>query len=106
MKTKFLAVIVAFVFASCGGSSSEPSYPSPGGYSNTGGSNVNFGSRSSNHTDVEFRRTSYGCDECGCTGYWGKYHYLSHKYEGPCQNSDGYGHRCNHTPKEHGLPEY
>lgn len=47
MKTKFLAVIVAFVFASCGGSSSEPSYPSPGGYGNTGGSNVSFRSESS-----------------------------------------------------------
>lgn len=45
MKTKFLVAIIAFVFISCGGSSSDSYYPSSEHSGGTGGSNVSFKSK-------------------------------------------------------------
>ena len=42
MKTKFLAAIVAFVFISCGGSSSDSYYSSSESSGGTSGSNISF----------------------------------------------------------------
>ena len=41
---------------------------------------------------------------CKCDGYVG-YETPSGAYKGPCQNSDGWGHTCGHSPREHGLRE-
>ena len=54
-----------------------------------------------------FVKTKYGCSICtsgnnGCKGYWGIYH-TDGTYEGNCQNSDGWGHKCGHSPEKHGL---
>lgn len=39
---------------------------------------------------------------CRCSAYIG-YQTPSGSYTGKCQNSDGWGHTCNHSPEEHGL---
>jgi len=39
---------------------------------------------------------------CRCNAYIG-YQTPSGTYTGKCQNSDGWGHTCNHSPEEHGL---
>ena len=51
-----------------------------------------------------FVKTSYRCGRgsCKCSGYWGIKHHNG-TYEGSCRNSDGYGHTCGHSPKDHGL---
>ncbi len=53
-----------------------------------------------------FVKTKNKCKICksgnGCSGYWGIYH-SNGTYEGTCQNSDGWGHRCGHGPEKHGL---
>lgn len=41
---------------------------------------------------------------CNCRAYIG-YQLPNGRYSGKCQNSDGWGHTCGHSPKEHGLPE-
>ena len=46
--------------------------------------------------------TSYDCDECSCDGYYG-YKHTNGTYEGACQNTDKWGHRCGHSPEDHGL---
>lgn len=50
----------------------------------------------------KFVKTRYRCDKCGCSGYWG-YQHSNGTYEGGCQNTDGWGHRCGHSPEHHGL---
>ena len=49
-----------------------------------------------------FVKTSARCGKCSCTGYWG-YRHNNGTYEGSCQNSDGHGHTCGHSPQNHGL---
>ena len=39
---------------------------------------------------------------CRCSAYIG-YQTPSGRYVGKCENSDGWGHRCNHSPEDHGL---
>lgn len=41
---------------------------------------------------------------CQCRAYIG-YLTPSGLYKGACENNDGWGHRCGHSPKEHGLKE-
>ena len=59
-------------------------------------------------TDIEqqdrktFVKTRARCNKCQCSGYWGYYH-TNGTYEGSCQNTDGWGHRCGHSPEHHGL---
>lgn len=58
---------------------------------------------------TEFVKTNAKCrrtNVCDCSGYWGYIHYPSRKYEGRCQNSDGHGHTCGHSPADHGLPQW
>lgn len=50
----------------------------------------------------KFVKTSYGCKKCSCSGYWGYYH-SNGTYEGACQHTDQWGHRCGHSPEQHGL---
>lgn len=50
----------------------------------------------------KFVKTNCRCDKCGCSGYWG-YRHDNGTYEGGCQNTDGWGHRCGHSPEHHGL---
>lgn len=50
----------------------------------------------------KFVKTGYRCDKCSCSGYWG-YRHDNGTYEGGCQNTDGHGHRCGHSPEHHGL---
>ena len=64
------------------------------------GSNVSFGART-----TKFVKTNAKCDECSCSGYWGIKH-DSGAYEGDCQNTDQWGHRCGHSPSHHGLKQY
>lgn len=56
-----------------------------------------------------FKKTKNKCSICksgnGCSGYWGTYH-SNGTYEGACQNSDGWGHRCSHGPEKHGLKRW
>lgn len=58
-----------------------------------------------------FVKTNSRCTICksgsqnGCTGYWGTYH-TNGTYEGPCKNSDGWGHSCGHGPEKHGLRKW
>lgn len=54
---------------------------------------------------VIFVKTNYGCDKCGCSGYHGLKH-ANNTYEGPCQNTDGWGHKCGHSPEHHGLRKW
>lgn len=65
-----------------------------------GGSNISFGSRS---TSVV--QTNAACDACSCSGYKGIKHDAG-TYEGDCSHSDGWGHRCGHSPSHHGLRQY
>lgn len=67
---------------------------------NGNGSNVSFGGRT-----TKFVKTNVKCDECSCSGYWGIKH-DSGAYEGDCQNTDQWGHRCGHSPSHHGLKQY
>lgn len=64
------------------------------------GSNISFGART-----TKFVKTNAMCNECSCSGYWGIKH-DSGAYEGDCQNTDQWGHRCGHSPKHHGLKQY
>ena len=64
------------------------------------GSNISFGART-----TKFVKTNAKCDECSCSGYWGIKH-DSGAYEGDCQNTDQWGHRCGHSPSHHGLKQY
>lgn len=41
---------------------------------------------------------------CRCKSYIG-FQTPTGRYHGPCQNGDGWGHKCGHSPKEHGLKE-
>ena len=41
---------------------------------------------------------------CQCRAYIG-YLTPSGLYKDACENNDGWGHRCGHSPKEHGLKE-
>lgn len=54
-----------------------------------------------------FVKTNYKCkhNSCDCSGYWG-YKHGNGTYEGKCQNSDGWGHTCNHSPEDHGLKSW
>ncbi len=56
-----------------------------------------------------FKKTKNKCTICktgnGCSGYWGIYH-SNGTYEGSCQNSDGWGHKCGHGPEKHGLKKF
>lgn len=54
-----------------------------------------------------FVKTKIRCqkDNCSCSGYWG-YEHLNGTYEGSCSNSDGHGHPCGHSPKQHGLKSW
>ena len=54
-----------------------------------------------------FVKTNYKCkhNSCDCSGYWG-YKHSNGTYEGKCQNSDGWGHTCNHSPEDHGLKSW
>ncbi len=56
-----------------------------------------------------FKKTKNKCSICksgnGCSGYWGIYH-SNGTYEGACQNSDGWGHKCGHSPEKHGLKRW
>jgi hypothetical protein len=49
-------------------------------------------------------RTDAKCKKggCRCSGYIG-YKTSGGLYKGACQNSDGWGHTCGHSPKDHGL---
>lgn len=49
--------------------------------------------------------TKKGCSRCDCDGYIGIEH-LNGTYEGNCSNSDGHGHTCRHSPKNHGLSSW
>lgn len=49
-----------------------------------------------------FVKTSHSCDKCSCDGYHGIKH-ANGAYEGNCQNTDNWGHKCNHSPEHHGL---
>lgn len=57
--------------------------------------------------DKTFVKTHNRCEKsnCSCSGYWG-YKHPNSTYEGNCQNTDGYGHRCGHSPQTHGLRSY
>ena len=39
---------------------------------------------------------------CHCKAYIG-YQSPAGGYHGPCQNTNGWGHKCGHSPREHGL---
>lgn len=67
---------------------------------NGNGSNISFGA-----STTKFVKTNAPCDECSCSGYWGIKH-DSGAYEGDCQNTDQWGHRCGHSPRHHGLKQY
>lgn len=49
-------------------------------------------------------RTDAKCKKggCRCSGYIG-YKTSGGLYKGACQNTDGWGHTCGHSPKDHGL---
>ena len=66
---------------------------------NPSGSNPSFGS-----STRKLVQTDASCDNgaCQCRGYKG-YKHDNGTYEGLCQNSDGYGHTCRHSPEKHGL---
>ena len=50
----------------------------------------------------KYEETHHDCDECSCDGYYG-YKHTNGTYEGDCQNTDQWGHRCGHSPEHHGL---
>lgn len=50
----------------------------------------------------KFVKTNYRCNKCSCSGYHGYLH-QNGTYEGSCQNTDQWGHRCGHSPEHHGL---
>lgn len=52
-------------------------------------------------------KTKFRCSKsnCQCSGYWGIKH-DNGTYEGPCGNSDGFGHTCKHGPEHHGLKKW
>ena len=52
-----------------------------------------------------FVKTSYECNECSCSGYWG-YKHSNGTYEGSCSNTDIWGHKCGHGPEKHGLRKW
>ena len=55
---------------------------------------------------TSFVKTNAKCKACsGCSGYWGIKH-LNGTYEGACSNSDGWGHKCGHSPEKHGLRKW
>lgn len=56
-------------------------------------------------SDRKFVKTSYGCNECSCSGYWG-YKHTNGTYEGSCSNTDMWGHKCGHGPEKHGLRKW
>lgn len=49
-----------------------------------------------------FKKTKHSCHTCSCSGYWG-YQHGNGTWEGACQNTDNWGHTCNHSPEAHGL---
>lgn len=53
----------------------------------------------------KFVKTSFGCDGCCCSGYWG-YMHPNGTYEGACSNTDMWGHKCGHGPEKHGLSKW
>jgi len=53
----------------------------------------------------KFVKTKYGCKKCSCSGYWGYYH-TNGTYEGACRHTDQWGHRCGHSPEQHGLKSW
>lgn len=70
-------------------------------HSNNGnGSNISFDANS-----TKLVKTDAECEKCSCSGYRGKKH-DSGTYEGDCQNTDQWGHRCGHSPSDHGLKQY
>lgn len=52
-----------------------------------------------------FRKTSYKCKKCSCSGYWG-YQHQNGRFEGNCSNRDKWGHTCGHSPEYHGLKSW
>jgi len=66
-----------------------------------GGAGITF-ERKNNAT---FKKTNIKCDKCSCSGYWGYYH-TNGTWEGPCQNTDKFGHTCRHSPEQHGLKSF
>ncbi len=51
---------------------------------------------------VKVNGCSGGAGGCQCTKYIGTLTSTG-LYKGRCQNSDGWGHTCNHSPENHGL---